>query len=199
MDYTAAKIFMFKMLENGLSGDLSYHGKHHTEDVLRTTAELCALENISKYETVLLKSACLFHDAGFITGRIEHEKRGCEIAKKYLPDFGYSPDEIKRICGMIMATKIPQSPKNNLEEIICDADLDYLGRDDFFKIGDSLFEELKHQGVIEDKQSWNEMQINFLENHSFFTSTNIKRRTAKKQEHLEYLKKITNTKSSGKT
>jgi len=184
---------MFKKLEEELSAELFYHGKHHTEDVLKVTTDLCVHENISAYETKLVKTACLFHDAGFIINRLEHERHGCDLAKIYLPRFGYSNDEISRICGMIMATKIPQSPKNYLEEIICDADLDYLGRDDFYKIGDSLFEELKTQGLILDKNSWNEIQIKFLENHSFFTSTNIKRRTAKKQAHLLQLKTNNNS------
>ena len=35
------------------------------------------------------------------------------------------------------ATKIPQTPLTKLEEIICDADLDYLGREDFFEISRS--------------------------------------------------------------
>ncbi len=198
LDYTAAKIFMFKMLENELSSELTYHGKHHTEDVLKVTTKLCAYEKISAYETKLVKTACLFHDAGFIISRIEHEKQGCEFAKNYLPRFGYNPDQIKRICSMIMATKVPQNPKNKLEEIICDADLDYLGRDDFFVIGDSLYQELKAQGMIQDKKSWNEMQIKFLERHSFFTSTNIKRRSAKKQAHLEKLKRNNDLKKDGK-
>ena len=195
MDYTAVKIFIFKKLELELSDDLSYHGKHHTMDVLKVTIELCAHENIDAYQTKLIKTACLFHDAGFIVSRFEHEKHVCELAKANLPRFGYGDDEIKRICSMIMATKIPQSPKNSLEEIICDADLDYLGRDDFFVIGDSLFKELKIQGIIQDKYSWNEMQIKFLESHSFFTSTNKKRRAAKKQIHLDRLKNIMSSES----
>ena len=199
MDYYAVKIFILKKLEHELSSELSYHGKHHTEDVLNVTIQLCKNENISAYDTTLVKTACLFHDAGFIFSRLEHEKHGCELAKNYLPGFGYTYDEINRICSMIIATKIPQSPKNNLEEIICDADLDYLGRDDFFKIGDSLFEELKKQGLIQNKFSWNEMQIKFLSNHSFFTSTNIKRRSAKKQTHLEQLKMNINSKGEKKS
>lgn len=188
MDYTAAKLFIFKKLENELPNNLTYHGLHHTEDVLQITEELCESENVSDYESLLIKTACLFHDSGFLTSRIEHEKLSCENAKKYLPRFGYSGDEIDRICGMIMATKIPQNPKNNLEEILCDADLDYLGRDDFFLVGKTLFSELKNQGVIDDEGAWNKMQIKFLENHSFFTSTNIKRRSNKKQAHLQQLK-----------
>ena len=37
---------------------------------------------------------------------------------------------------LILATKVPQKPKNKLEKIICDADLDYLGREDFDNISD---------------------------------------------------------------
>jgi len=187
LDYTAAKLFIFKKLENELPIDLTYHGLHHTEDVLQVTEELCESENVSDYEALLIKTACLFHDTGFLTSRIEHEKLSCEIAKKYLPRFGYSREEIHRICDMIMATKIPQSPKNNLEEILCDADLDYLGRDDFFPVGKTLFKELKNLGMIDDEQTWNKMQIKFLKNHSFFTSTNKKRRTTKKLTHLQQL------------
>lgn len=189
MDFTAAKVFILKKLELELSSELSYHGKHHTEDVLNAAIELCALENISKHETKLIKTACLFHDAGFIVSKKEHEKYGCELAEKYLPDFGYNLNEVKHICDLIMATKVPQRPKNNLEKIICDADLDYLGRDDFFVIAASLFKELKTQGMLHDENSWNTMQIEFLENHSFFTSANITRRSTKKQEHLKQLKK----------
>ena len=188
MDYTAAKLFIFKKLENELPSNLTYHGLHHTQDVLQITEELCDFENVSDYEALLIKTACLFHDTGFLTSIIEHEKHSCEIAKKHLPRFGYSNNEIKRICRMIMATKIPQSPKNNLEEILCDADLDYLGRDDFFPVGKTLFKELKNLGMIEDELTWNKMQIKFLENHSFFTPTNIERRTNKKLAHLQQLK-----------
>ena len=197
MDYTAAKLFILKKLENDLSGQLTYHGKHHTEDVLKVAKELCNLENISHYESILIKTASLFHDSGFLKSMTEHEKHSCELARKYLPDFGYTEDEIKRICEMIMATKIPQSPKNQLEEIICDADLDYLGRDDFYTIGNTLFEELKSQGKVDDVYSWNEIQINFLQEHKFFTPTNINRRTAKKQNYLKELIEI-NSKGNNK-
>jgi uncharacterized protein len=91
----------------------------------------------------LLKTACLFHDIGFTISGQDHEERGCEIAEEVLPDLNYDSDQINRIKGMIMATKIPQTPNNKLEQIICDADLDYLGRDDFFSIGDTFVSRVK--------------------------------------------------------
>ena len=169
MNYHAAKAFILDKLEQELSDQLTYHGLHHTLDVLYVTSELCYLEKISPYETLLLKTAALFHDSGFTVNNVEHEKLGCDIARKWLPQYGYTKIEIERICGMIMATKIPQSPQNFLEKIICDADLDYLGRDDFYEIGSTLFQELKAYNILTSEKDWNRLQVSFLENHTFFT------------------------------
>lgn len=190
MNYTAAKKFILNKLEKELSDKLYYHGIHHTLDVLNITMELCDAENISPYNRILLKTAALFHDSGFVVNNVEHEKLGCEIVRKNLPRFNYLEEDIEKICGMIMATKIPQSPKNNLEEIICDADLDYLGRQDFKSIGKTLFDELKAYNVLDEEEAWNRIQVGFLEKHRFFTVTNLSRRKPVKQSHLEELKVI---------
>lgn len=188
MNYQAAETFIIEKLRQELPDDLSYHGLHHTLDVLETVEDLCYLEDINDYETKLVKTAALLHDAGFIVSNQDHEKYSCQIASYYLPGFGYSPEEIDRIKEMIMATKIPQSPKDKLAQLLCDADLDYLGREDFYRIGDSLYEELKSQKVIQGTQSWINLQIDFLEQHSFFTDTNKRRRAPKKAQHLNELR-----------
>jgi len=190
MDYHAAKAYILDKLERELADHLTYHGLHHTLDVLYTTEELCYLERISPYDSLLLKTAALFHDSGFTISTSEHEDFGCRIARHYLPRFGYTQREIELICGMIMSTKIPQSPRNYLEKIICDADLDYLGRDDFYDIGATLFEELKASRFLQNEQDWNRLQVNFLEQHRFFTSTNRRRRSPRKRKYLKELKRI---------
>jgi hypothetical protein len=75
-----------------------------------------------------------------------------------------------------------------LEEIIADADLDYLGRTDFHVIGRRLFDELKFQKVIQNEQQWNELQVGFLSTHQYFTATSMERRNPQKLEHLQQLK-----------
>lgn len=194
MNYRAAKQFIFKRLRNELSDKLYYHGLHHTLDVLKVAKELCASERVSRHDTMLVKTAALFHDAGFVKNKhTNHEAEGCLIVREHLPGFGYLPEDIETICGMIMATKIPQSPKNLLEEIICDADLDYLGRDDFYPIGNTLFEELKAYQLIGEEQAWNRLQVSFLSAHRFFTQTNIALRDPVKHEYLEQLKQLVAT------
>jgi hypothetical protein len=89
---------------------------------------------------------------------------------------------------LIYATIIPHQPKSKLEEIICDADLDYLGRDDFFVIADTLRRELRDHGKIKSDRLWDEIQVKFLTQHRYFTTSAKKMRRAKKQEHLEIIK-----------
>ena len=93
-------------------------------------------------------------------------------------------EEIEKICGMIMATRIPQSPKTHLEQILADADLDYLGRDDFYTIGDKMYKELG----LGHRDEWNEMQLKFLERHTYFTQTALALRDAKKKKHLDQIR-----------
>lgn len=188
MDYQGAKSFIIDKLSRELSDKLTYHGLHHTLDVLQSVEELCYLEGVSDDDRILLKTAALFHDAGFMIGSNNHEAYSCLIASYYLPEYGYQKDEIERINQMIMATKIPQSPQDKLAQLLCDADLDYLGRDDFYSIGHSLYEELKLRSVVEEEMTWKKIQVDFLEQHEFFTDTNKRRRAPKKEGYLKKLR-----------
>jgi uncharacterized protein len=194
MDYRAAKTYILEELRARLSGQLYYHGLHHTMDVLRVSAALCEAEGVHGRDVQLVKTAALYHDAGFINNQhVGHEAEGCVLAKKHLPKFGYSAADIEIICGMIMATKIPQSPQNLLEQILCDADLDYLGRPDFERIAASLYQELTAYHLIGDEQTWNRIQVTFLTNHRFHTRTNQEQREPVKRQYLAELESLVST------
>jgi hypothetical protein len=138
-------------------------------------------------ELILLKTAALFHDTGYTKTYENHEEESCRIAKEALPDFGYSVQDIDTICRIIMKTKLPSVPETILEKIICDADLDYLGRDDFFDLGDKLYRELHEKGKLNSHRNWNEIQVNFLKAHHFKTSSAQAMRARKKAEHVRQL------------
>lgn len=183
-----AKQYILERLHSDLPDHLYYHGVHHVLDVLKATLTLAEGEQIQEADAlVLLQTAALYHDSGFIYTYKEHESKSCEIVRTVLPAFEYNDAQIDQICGMIMATKIPQSPQNHLEKILCDADLDYLGRADFVPIAQSLFEELYGLGMINDKNSWNELQVSFLREHRYWTYTARQSRDQTKQQHLESL------------
>ncbi len=188
--YSAEEKLILKKLENELPGDLTYHGLHHTLDVFNAALKISAEENLSPSEIKLLRIAALYHDAGFTNMYKSHEEEGCKLVRENLPAFGYSDQEIAIICGMIRATKIPQNPQSILEMIICDADLDYLGRDDFNKISNTLFEEMKTYLHLHNEKEWYLIQKKFLESHQYYTEFGKKNREPKKQEHLKKINKI---------
>jgi uncharacterized protein len=197
MEFKKVKPFILNKLKKELPKNLTYHGVEHTKDVFKSAKLLARMEKVKGDDLTLLLTAVLFHDSGFLWQPYEHELVSCEIARKYLPEYDYSQEEIERICGMIMATKIPQDPHNKLEEILCDADLDYLGRDDFFKIGNGLYEELCMYGILNNENAWNKLQARFLDRHKYFTASAKKLRKEKKEEYIAMVKgKVKNDNAS---
>ncbi len=187
MQFQNLKAAILKRLDEGLSETLYYHSARHTRDVLSVCEVRAKQVGLSTEDATLLMTAAVLHDAGFLNTLSNHEMAGGVIAKEILPDYGYDQEQIDQIIGMILATKIPQDPITPLEEIICDADLDYLGRDDFYRIGETLFLELKEQGVVSTEQEWDALQIKFLSHHSYHTDLSIRDREPQKNEHLNKL------------
>jgi uncharacterized protein len=186
------KEFILNKLGDELPAHLSYHNIDHTEDVMQAAAMLAASEGIDESDQALLAAAALLHDTGFFVGREGHEEASCNIARYYLPAFGYTPEEIEIICSLIIATQLPQSPDSRLAEILCDADLDYLGREDFFMLSERLFTELKMEGLVQHEAQWNRQQADFMGDHSYFTKTAINLRQPQQEQYVELIKlKIT--------
>lgn len=188
MDFASTKTFILEKLRKELPPQFTYHNFDHVNDVYSAARVLGTSEGITEDEMHLLLTAALFHDSGFIVGPDAHEEESCRIAAKILPGFGYTQKDIEAIKGMIMATKLPQSPKNRLEEIIADADLDYLGRDDFFPISEQLYAEFLAMGIVKDYYDWNKLQVRFFENHRYFTNAAQTTRNAKKAQNLALIK-----------
>jgi predicted metal-dependent HD superfamily phosphohydrolase len=179
-------------LEKELDPKLGYHNLSHTLDVLEQAVAIAKKEKITdKHDLLLLKTAAVFHDSGFLFVYKGHEEKGCEIATESLKEL-FSDADIKKVCGMIMATKIPQTPHNLLEQIICDADLDYLGRNDFEPISKNLYKEFITFKIIPDDVIWDHIQIKFFEMHHYFTTTSIEKRNEIKMRHLDILKERSN-------
>lgn len=188
MQYEQVYSFLIKKLETGLPSYLTYHNANHTISVIKAAEHLATAENIVGDEVVLLKTAALFHDSGFMQHHQEHEEISCKLARKYLPDFGYKPEQTEAVCNMIMATKLPQTPTNHLAQLLCDADLYYLGEEQYNVYSEKLFPEFKKFGLIKTRMEWELMQVEFLSAHTYFTKTAIGEREVQKQINLQQLK-----------
>ena len=189
ISYYKAERHIMRILEKGLSPNLYYHCIEHTKDVVRAAESIAIQEGVTDEGLYLLKSAATYHDAGFVEDYDNNEPIGARMAEEVLPQYGYTPDQIEEVKRLIYVTEIPHRPATLLEEIMCDADLDYLGRDDFHQIADRLRRELKEQGKIKSDRQWDEIQVKFLTEHRFFTKTSIRNRHAKKVQNLNEIKK----------
>ncbi len=181
------KEFVISLLKTKLPLNYYYHTYEHTLYVMEIAGEIAKNEHCTKHEMQLIEAAALWHDVGYINIYTGHEEESCILAQQYLPEYGYSSDDINIICGMIMATKIPQSPKNKLEEIIADADLEYFGTSTVDVKAESLFQELQSLNALLSKEKWNQTQISFLQKHHYFTRFAKENREPAK---LLYLKKL---------
>ncbi len=188
INYRNAEKYIMKTLKKGLSPSLYYHCIDHTWDVCKAAERIAFHEGIKGEDMYLLKTAALYHDAGFIKQYQNNEPIGAEMARAALPRFGYTDEQVEIVAGLIHATKVPHEPTSHLQQIICDADLDYLGRDDFHEIAENLKHELMDFGVIKSTRQWDEIQVKFLTMHRYHTKTAIATRKEKKLQHLEEVK-----------
>ena len=177
-------------LEKELPDHLYYHNVKHTVDVVTEVELMGWAEGVSDEEILLLKTAGLFHDAGHTIGYQDHELFGTQLTREILPKYGYTIDMIDKINEIIMATKLPPKPTNLLEDIICDADLDYLGRSDFIPVSNTLYKELKEQNMIGSLNDWNKLQVKFISGHQYFTETARNLREVNKQKQIERISRL---------
>lgn len=187
MLYEKLKAHIQSRLETEFQPCFYYHNLDHTIDVCDATLRLAKLEGVDSYHTIILTTAALLHDIGMLDDFMDHEAASAKVALKILPDFEYSKTEIEEVYNLIMATRIPQEASTLDEMIICDADLDYLGRDDFFMIAHRLRCEWKCQGQSYSLKEWYTMQAAFLMKHHYFTRSAIQLREATKQLHLQQI------------
>lgn len=177
-------------MEHKLPEDLHYHSIKHTIDVITEVELIGWAEGVSEENILLLKLAALFHDAGHTISYKDHEHYGTIMAREKLASFGFTQEQIDTVCRLIMATKMPPEPKDLLEQIICDSDLDYLGRTDFIPVSNTLYKELKERNLIDSWEEWNKLQLKFIRKHQYYTTTAQNLREVNKQQQIERLEQL---------
>ena len=190
-DFERAKSYVLGRLAAELPANLPYHGIHHTrDDVLPAAEQLAVASELAPEEYLLVRTAVLYHDLGYIELYAHNEPLGAELAAETLPTFGYSSPQIRKIKRIILATELPQQPRNYLEALMCDADLDSLGRDDFLKTSLNLRDELSAHGMEIPLKNWYHQQWDFLRTHKYFTPVAQALRQSKKLENIALLESL---------
>jgi uncharacterized protein len=188
-DYKNLEKEVLFILKTKLPNQLHYHGINHTLDVLRVCNQYITRYTIDPERAQLLRIGSLLHDIGFTVTNKNHEEESISLAWPLMKKNGFSESDHRVVAGLIRSTRVPQKPKNLLEEIIGDSDLDYLGREDFYAISDRLYRELKAFEQVSDKIQWNRRQVKFMELHTYHTDFARANRQPNKEQRIRELRK----------
>ncbi|MDB5202965.1 MAG: phosphohydrolase [Ferruginibacter sp.] len=179
---------LFHQYENE---SLAYHNLKHTRKVLQRAIQIGASCGLDEQQWLVLRCAAWFHDCGHLFGRAqEHEQRSIMIMRSFLEQLGTAEQLIAMIGDCIQATKIPATPKNLVEEILCDADTYHFGTNEFFAINELV----KKESETRDHciyRNWNEHTLHFLEAHTFFTNYAKAVLANKKSANIAAMRKLT--------
>lgn len=189
VDFEHMRNDVINRLKSILPEELIYHDLAHTLNVEKSAIRLARLEGLTEEETMLLRTAVLYHDSGFIFTYHRNELHGVRMMEKSLPKYGYDDEQIATIRSMILATSNGSEPVTLLEQIMCDADHDYLGRADYYMVAEKLRQEIAIFGDEMSEEEWLKFQLSYLEDHhKFYTSTAINIRERAKQNRIAELK-----------
>lgn len=190
IEFKRVRHFIINQLKSILPSKCTYHSLNHSLDVEKAVLRFSTIEGLSNHEKILLRTAALLHDIGFAVKYETNENLALQFADLHLPDFGFEKEDIELIKGCILATELNGIPKNKMAQILCDADLDYLGRDDYYELVAKLRQELVNYNQYFTDADWIRFQLNFLEKkHQYFTQSAIQIRGYYKQKRILELKK----------
>jgi len=181
---------IFDDLSNILDENYSYHNLDHTKRVISAAVDIGSNYDLSEKDWRCLLTACLLHDYGFIESHVNHEKISAKLSSQILPKYGFSETDIQIINSLIIVTKLEEKPKNLLESIIRDSDLEYLGSEDFIKISPLLKKEWINCKVVKSDSEFYKIQYEFILNHSFYTDFMIKNSINQKKVNIDYAKSM---------
>lgn len=168
----------------------AYHDLQHTLNVVASVQEIASYFDLPEADFEALCLAAWFHDIGYDEGPIGHEERGAGHARKYLAKHQYPEEQIQKMESCIMATQMPANPQNTLGEILCDADMNHLGKKNYWDRCSRVRQELNSsKGLLMSDSEWVDFEIAFLSRHRWFTAPAKSLFEKRKNKHLRQLMK----------
>lgn len=157
------------MLEEKLPSCYHYHNVAHTVNVIENTGLLGKEAGLSERDQILLETAAVLHDCGYLEIYKNNEPKGAEFAKHILPQYGYDENDIMIIAGLILATSLNVEPETRLEKLMRDADVGYVGTDEFGRLAENLRREIEEVTCPVTDRQWYEFEQQYLQKFKFYT------------------------------
>lgn len=192
MVYQKALLQIKEFVENYFADNLNpnrlYHNLQHTQEVVEWVSQIAGHYRLDSKSLFIIQAAGWFHDLGYLEDPNNPEKRGSRIAEKLLSEIQIDADLMKSIKSCILSTRIPQQPKTFMEQVVCDANMFYLGLEDFDQRSKLIRKELiLITGKKISKEEWKQRNIELLQNHRFKTDYAKQTLTSQQKKNLEQL------------
>ncbi len=167
----AASDYVFDLLKTRLPSVYVYHNYRHTEDVVDAAKKIGNKSGLNDEEIEIVTLAAWFHDTGFIERSDNHEDASIRIATEFLKNNNYRDEKLAKVVECIDVTRYGTAPANLLQEVMCDADLFHLGKDnEYYDKSDLLrLEWEKTNNKPYSELEWLKINIDFLSTHKFYT------------------------------
>lgn len=188
-DFVHMRQQILNHLKANLSDELLFHDINHSLNVEKAVIRIGQLEGVTHEELMLMRTAALYHSVGYVYQYSNNKILATKFAQRKLPELGYTEKQVSLINSMILATDPEIGPKNLLEEIVCDADSDHIGRPDYFSVIQRLRNEMENFDQKYSDDEWMNLQLSFLENdHRFYTNAARNLRNKGKINRISELK-----------
>lgn len=186
------EIWIRKLFATEIKPQICYHNLDHTVSIVKRVGELAHFYQLPVSDQSDLFLAGWLHDIGYWDGNPEeHEAVGAEMAGEFLGQFGFDMARIQRIQSAILATKIPQQPKDLFESILCDSDLYHLAGDDWFDQTLLLKKEReKIYGRVMELLPFLKLSREFVSRHQYHTDYARTHMEPQKQNNLQKLERM---------
>jgi len=182
--------YVTELLTNKLSDSIEFHTLDHAKDVVRNVELIGKESGLSEDELNIAKVCAWFHDIGFVVDPENHEEEGVRIAEEFLTSKEIEEEIIVQVKNCILATRIPQQPKDHVAQVLCDADLMHLGDENYFDLIDHMrMEWINLTGEKFGKRKFHKTSEKFFQRHTYHTEYAKKELQPKKEKNFELLKK----------
>jgi len=186
-----SETYIAQLFQQELPPELVYHDMAHTTSVRETSRILAEHYQLDNKQKEAMEIAAIFHDSGYIKVYQGHEEVSQEIADVFLKQHNYPEEQLILVKELIAATKLVYEPKNLLQEIIKDSDLNNLGQGKYLRTISNLRDEIKvFLGTQYEDKEWYQTNIKFIDGHTYFTDKAKELFNAKKKKNLKKVKKL---------
>ncbi|MGI4887336.1 MAG: Pycsar system effector family protein [Janthinobacterium lividum] len=191
----AAQAAVVPLLETQLAPALTYHTLRHTTTVVKEARALAAAADLGPADTEALLVAAWWHDTGYLDVYDGHEYRSMERAAAWLAAQGVPAERSALVQSLIRATHRDEVAETELQQLLVDADMSNLARDDFQASAELLRTEWEVAlGKTYASEDWAELQLTFMQAHHYHSDAGKARFgkgfKANKKAQRDELKKI---------